>query len=295
MVCPYCGSDVGSGGVCEKCGAPAADVTLTGWRPDPTGRHEGRYYVAGRPTSRVRNGRAKASDATGGAMLPDYVELPVRSRTSIRSTWLATGAGAAIIVMAALVVWALRVPGHPESAPPEATYLSALHDAGLAGQFNSDANAIAHGKQVCRQLDDGGPQQGSAADKIAVDIFCARFAAGFHVFETATVTGTFVLTGGGSNAVINSIVSDGASCHGVEGYSDINPTTQVVVRNGKGDILDTVPLGEGRGDDQTCTFTFSFPVMEGQDRYEVSVSHRGDFFYTFDQLTTQGVHIHLGD
>src|SRR5262249_44127610 len=71
MICPYCRSDV-HGGVCEKCGAPDKNATLSGWRPDPTARYEGRYYVSGRPTARVRNGRSEAGDPTGGAMLPDY-------------------------------------------------------------------------------------------------------------------------------------------------------------------------------------------------------------------------------
>ena len=75
---------------------------------------------------------------------------------------------------------------------------------------------------MCRQLDDSGPQQGLAADKIAVDAFCPRFSKGFHIFETATVTGTFVLTGGGSNAGISSIASDRTSCHGVDGYSGLS-------------------------------------------------------------------------
>jgi hypothetical protein len=294
MICPYCSSEVGAGGVCEKCGGSENGVSLTGWRPDPTGRHEGRYYVAGRPTSRVRNGRARADDPTGGAMLPDYVELPARSKTSIRSTWLATSVAAVIIVLAALVFWALHMPDHRKPPPPETTYLSALRDAGLTDQFNSDANAIAHGRQVCRQLDDGGPQQGAAADKIAVDAFCPRFSTGFHLLESATVAGTFVLTGGDPNTVLSSIASDGASCHGVNGYADINRETQVIVRNGEGQILTTAALGEGHGDDTTCTFSFTFPVMEGQDRYVVSVSHRGDFVYTFPQLAKQGVHIRLG-
>jgi hypothetical protein len=227
-------------------------------------------------------------------MLPNYVDLPPRSRMSIRSSWFGTGVGAAIIVMLALVLWALRVPDHRQSESPDALYLSTLQDAGLAGQFNSDVNAIAHGKQVCRQLDDGGPRQRPAADKIAVDAFCPQFSKGFHILETATVTGTFVLTGGGSNAEISSIESDGASCHGVNGYSDIDRNTQVIVRTGTGEILDTTPLGDGHGDDLTCTFSFSFPVTEGQDRYVVSVSHRGDFIYTFNQLARQGVHIRLG-
>jgi uncharacterized protein DUF732 len=294
MVCPYCGSDVGSSGVCEKCGAPREDVRLTGWRPDPTARHEGRYYIAGRPTGRVRNGRAEANDPAGGQMLPDYVDLPSRSRMSIRSSWLGTGVAAAIIVMVALVFWALHLPRRGQSESPDVNYLATLQDAGLAGQFNSDANAIAHGKQVCRQLDDGGPQQGLNADKIAVDAYCPQFSKGFHILETATVTGTFVLTGGDSSVDISSIESDGTSCHGVNGYSDIDRNTQVIVRNGRGEILGTTPLGDGHGDGLTCTFSFSFPVTEGQDRYVVSVSHRGDFIYTFNQLASQGVHIHLG-
>ena len=97
-----------------------------------------------------------------------------------------------------------------------------------------------------------------------------------------------MLTGGGSNAGISSIASDRTSCHGVDGYSDIDRNAQVTVRNGTGEILDTTPLGEGHGDDLTCTFSFSFPATEGQDRYVVSVSHRGDFIYTFNQLASQG-------
>jgi Protein of unknown function (DUF732) len=293
MICPYCRSDV-RGSVCSRCGPLDRDAKLTGWRPDPTGRHEGRYYVAGRPTSRVRNGRAQASDPTGGAMLPDYVDVPVRRINNFQSSWLATSVAAMIIVVIALVFWALRVPHHRQSATPEANYVSALRDAALADQYNSEANAIAHAKQVCRQLDAGGPQQGSAADKIAVDSFCPQFATSFHVFETAIVTGTFVLTGAGSDAAMSSIASDGTTCHGVNGYSDIDPNTQVVVRNGKGEILTNVPLGDGHGDEHTCTFSFTFPITEGQGRYVVSISHRGEFIYDFNKLANQGVHIRLG-
>ena len=54
----------------------------------------------------------------------------------------------------------------------------------------------------------------------------------------------------------------------------------------QGEILGTTPLGDGHGDDLTCTFSFRFPVTEGQDRYVVSVSHCGDFIYTFNQLAS---------
>ena len=294
MVCPYCGSDVGNADTCERCGTLHGTGGLTGWRPDPTARHEGRYYIAGRPTSRVRNGRTKTTDTVGGQMLPGYVELPSPGRTSVRSAWLGTGAATAIIVMLAAIVWVLLLPRNQQAPSPDVGYLSALKDSGLAGQFNSDANALAHGRQVCRQLDGGGPQQGLAEDKIAVDAFCPRFAEGFRILENATVSGTFVLADTKSNAYISSIASDGTSCEGTDGYSDIGRGTQVTVKNGKGEILATTSLGQGRGDQVTCTFSFSFAVTEGQDPYVVSVGRRGEFNYTFNQLQRQGIVIRLG-
>ena len=73
------------------------------------------------------------------------------------------------------------------------------------------------------------------------------------------------------------------------GVSGVN-----VVKNGKGEILASTALGTGHGNEVTCTFSFSFPVTEGQDRYVVSVGRRGEFSYTFEQLQTHGVQIHLG-
>ncbi len=293
MACPFCGSDVGRTDVCPNCGALKKGVANTGWRPDPTARHEGRYYVAGRPTSRVRNGKAEMTDAEGGKLLPAYLDLQLKSRTSIRSTWLGTGVATAVLVMIGAVAWGLLLPRH-NATSPDAEYLSALKDSGFANGFNSDANAVAHGRQVCKQLDDGGPQQGLAADKLAVDAFCPQFSEGFRILETATASGTFVLIDA-SKSYLSSIESDGTKCHGVHGYSDIGSGTQVMVKNGKGEILASTLLGDGHGDDVNCRFAFSFPITEGQDRYVVSVGHRGEFSYSFDQLRRGGVEIHLGE
>jgi len=290
VTCPYCGADVDDGGICSRCGSVQSSGPPTGWRPDPTARHEGRYYVAGRPTNRVRDGRAKSADPTGGQMLPDYVALPT-ARTSIRSTWLATGVTSVILVVVAAVVWIL-LRGHHESKPaPEVAYLSALKDAELMTQFNSDANAVAHGRQVCRQLEEGGPQQGLQADKFAVDAFCPQFTKGFRILETATVSGAFLLV---DSSGLDAITSDGTSCEGSGGYSDVGRDTPVTVKNGKGEILANTSLGQGKGSTANCTFTFSFPITEGQDRYVVSVGRRGEFIYTFEQLQAHGVQIHLG-
>ena len=54
-------------------------------------------------------------------------------------------------------------------------YLAALRQSGLSGEFNSDANAVAHGKHVCRQLEDGARQQGMPVDQVAVDYYCPQF------------------------------------------------------------------------------------------------------------------------
>jgi hypothetical protein len=144
---------------------------------------------------------------------------------------------------------------------------------------------------VCRQLEDGGPQQGLLADKIAVEAFCPQFAQGFHLLETITVSGTFVLI---DSAGAGGITSDGTSCEGAEGYDDIGHDTPVAVKNGKGEILATTSLGQGTGSTANCTFSFGFPVTEGQDRYVVSVGRRGEFSCTFEQLQARGVQIRLG-
>lgn len=287
MTCPYCGSDLDAAGTCSRCGQVHGSVS-TGWRPDPTARHEGRYFVTGHPTNRVRDGRSVSTDPVGGRMLPDYLELP---RSSIRSTWLGTGAATAIIVMTAAVVWVLLVAGRRPPPPPEAGYLSALKDAGLSDQFNSDANAVAHGRQVCRHLEDGDPQEGPMADKIAVDTFCPHFSQGFRVLEKVTVNGTFILL---DNAGLDGIAVDGTSCQGANGYSDVNPTTPVTVKSGKGEVLAATTLGPGKAGPANCTFSFTVGLTEGQDHYVLTVGHRGEFTYTFEQLVAKGIQVRLG-
>jgi hypothetical protein len=263
---------------------------LTGWRPDPTARYEGRYYVAGRPTQRVRNGRAQSNDPSGGQMLPAYVEVPA-GRSSIRSTWLATGVTTAVIVMVGAVIAVLLWARHRPTPPPEINYVQALETAGLMNQFNSEANAVAHGHDVCTQLEHGGLQQGLLADKIAVDAFCPQFNPGFRVLESAKISGVFVLTDGLGTG---SIEADGQTCHGTAGYADVGRSTPVTVKNDKGEVLTSTSLGPGTGDSATCTFSFTFPITEGQDRYVVSVGRRGEFSYSFEQLRSHGLQIRLG-
>ncbi|EHB55020.1 hypothetical protein MycrhDRAFT_2214 [Mycolicibacterium rhodesiae JS60] len=288
--CPYCGADLDGTGTCARCGGVTTAAALTGWRPDPTARYEGRYYVAGRPTQRVRNGRSQASDPTGGQMLPAYVEVPA-ARSSIRLTWLATGVTTAVIVMVGAVIGAQLWARHRPVQPPEIDYVRALETAGLMNQFNSEANAVAHGHDVCDQLEHGGPQQGQLADKIAVDSFCPQFNQGFRILESAKISGVFVLS---DSLGTGSIETDGQTCHGVDGYADVGRSTPVTVKNGTGEVLTSTSLGPGTGNTATCTFSFTFAITEGQDRYVVSIGRRGEFSYSFEQLRGRGVQIKLG-
>jgi hypothetical protein len=288
--CPYCGADLDVAGTCARCGGVTTPIALTGWRPDPTARYEGRYYVAGRPSNRVRNGRTESNDPAGGQMLPAYVEVPV-TRSSIRSTWLATGVTTAVIVMVGAVVAALLWSHHRPAPSPDIGYVQALETAGLMNQFTSEANAVAHGHDVCTQLEHGGPQQGLLADKIAVDTFCPQFNKGFRILESAKISGVFVLT---DSMGTGAIVTDGGSCHGTDGYADIGTSTPVTVKNGKGEILTTTSLGQGTVNGANCTFSFTFSITEGEDRYVVSIGRRGDFSYSFEELQGHGVQIRLG-
>ena len=196
----------------------------------------------------------------------------------------------AVVAAAGVAVWLMR--GHRESADDK--YLTALKSNGLAGQFPSDANAIAAAKKTCRDLENGGPPHGMPVDKIAVDIYCPQFSQGFHVLQTVTVTGTFTLRDSDPSTYYPSITTSGSSCWGTRGYSDIGAGTPVVVKNGKGEVLTTTELGTGTGTSSSCVFTFTFKATEGQDRYMITVSHRGDISFSFDQLKDNDVALTLG-
>jgi hypothetical protein len=180
-------------------------------------------------------------------------------------------------------------------------YLQTLRTKGLGGQFASDAVAVAHGHAVCTGLKGGAPAQGTAADQVAVSIYCSAFASGFHVLEKADVTGTFTLrdTSGsidarydlGSSSI--AMLDDG-SCTGIDGYDDIGAGTAVVVKDGNGHTITTTELGNGTGNDAECVFSFDFTATEGPNDYVVSVSHRGESHFTFTQLQNDGVHLSLG-
>lgn len=279
----------------ESAASVPGIIGETGWRPDPTGRHEGRYFVNGQPTDLARDGGIEMLDPMGAVELESAVDGRDSDATSRHRLWVWIAVAAVMTVALAGAGVGVYLYLHREQVSPEDRYLGALKQSGHAGEFNSDANAIAHGRQVCRQLTDGGPQQGMPADQVAVQNFCPEFADGFHVLETATITGTFTLNDDSPNVYYPLIKVEGSTCTGSGGYSDVSAGTPVTVKNGKGEILTTAYLEPGQGSSYRCVFSVTFVITEGQDRYVVGVGRRGELSYSFAELKDKGVALHLGD
>ncbi|MDX1874511.1 DUF732 domain-containing protein [Mycolicibacterium sp. 120266] len=310
--CVFCGAALVDENACRSCGAfkageawyepahetAAVDAGDSGWRPDPTGRHEGRYFVGGQPTDVIRDGGVEALDPIGKQQLAGFgadltAPAPRRRGGNRRNLWTGVSVALVTAILAGAGIGTYLYL-HRVRETPEDRYLASLREKGFSAGFNSDANAVAHGRQVCRKLGEGSPQQGMPADQVAVQNFCPEFATGFHVLETATIHGSFTLNDPDPNAYSRGIEVDGSSCAGTGGYGDVDAGTPVTVKNGKGEILTTSYLEPGRGGRYMCTFGITFDITEGEDRYVVSVGRRGELSYTFADLKAGGVAMELG-
>jgi hypothetical protein len=200
---------------------------------------------------------------------------------------------AAVEVYCPKFLAAFRVVPTPEEQ--RTAYLAALDQEGLSGRFSSDEQAVAHARDLCGTLEKGGPQQGMPEDRVGVQVYCGKFLEGFKVLRTETIRGTFTLVDSSPSYYYPAIDTLGTLCYGDGGYSDIQPGTAVTVRNGKGELLTQTTLGAGVGSVYRCTMPFSFDVTEGEDSYVVSVSHRGEFTYSFTDLSARGPSLTLGD
>lgn len=183
----------------------------------------------------------------------------------------------------------------PTPAELEKDYLGKLRQAGLMGQFASDATAVAAAKRTCDDLDGGSKAQGLPQDRIAVEVYCDKYLAGFRTLRVSTVKGTFTLYDLSPSYYFPSITQGVLGCEGSGGYGDIGPGTQVVLKDNTGAELVRTELGPGVGGASvgTCRFEFSFSVTEGADSYILSVGRRGETAYTFATLI-EGPTITLG-
>lgn len=173
-----------------------------------------------------------------------------------------------------------------------------LRDEGLGGEFANDAAAVAHARNVCASLKQGGEQEGPEVDAVAVEVYCPAYASGFKTLRPIKVKGSFTLSDTSSSIYFQSITGSNRDCEGDSGYGDIAPGTEVVVKDNAGTVLTTTQLGRGQGFPPVlCKFRFSFTVMDGAEGgYVISVADRGDLHYSAAQLKVPGsVAITLGD
>ena len=101
--------------------------------------------------------------------------------------------------------------------------------------------------------------------------------------ETKTVTGTFSLVNWG--------------CVKPSDFSDINPSTAVVLRDKNGKELDRTSLGNRLPNSigNLCRFSFSLKVPKIKEYYVLSVGNRGESKYTWDEIITPfSINLSLG-
>ena len=170
----------------------------------------------------------------------------------------------------------------PTEEEEEAAYLSDLRSAELGGEFASDAAAISSGRAVCTRLDGGGKSQGPTTELIAVKNFCSDYAGGFRELSTFKVVGTFTLYDEDYLCIAGGLALSG-------GYDDIGAGTDVKWDNQDGDRLATTTLGEDtvRGSD-SCEWTFTSELPEGEERYLLGVGRRGTQEFTEAELKVPG-------
>ncbi len=158
-------------------------------------------------------------------------------------------------------------------------------------EWATDRAAINAGYRVCERLDNGEPARGSLTDQIAVEHLCPDYRVGFRTLEQSRIRGSFT--------VIDSDFRgrrSGRSCSPSGGYSDINRSTQVVVRNTEDMELGRADLGAGTISSLGCKFSFSLTLTEGEDLYLVTVGRRGEIAYTWEELRRpNAIDLTLGD
>ena len=151
--CRYCGAALTDPNRCGVCGAYKVEstwhrgakltvgvaATETGWRPDPTGRHEGRYFVGGQPTDLIRDGNTEAVDPLGkqqldqaGAVnISQSAAVSVPSRPGRRRLWWVLAAVVLVLgLVGAGVGVTLFLNRDRESVDDK--YLAALRQSGLS-------------------------------------------------------------------------------------------------------------------------------------------------------------------
>lgn len=84
------------------------------------------------------------------------------------------------------------------------------------------------------------------------------------------------------------------NCYGTGGYSDIQTSMPVTIRDGQNKILATGKTGNGQLQGPvTCQFEFEVDSVPKSDFYSVEIGHRGELNYSFEELQDKNWEIGL--
>jgi hypothetical protein len=102
------------------------------------------------------------------------------------------------------------------------------------------------------------------------------------------ITGTFTLTS-------SDVTNTATTCSGTGGYSDITDGLGVIVRDEAGKTIGTGSLttDTAKSSSRGCAFTFTVPLTDDAQFYEVEVGHRGKITHSRAEMESSGWTIDL--
>lgn len=116
--------------------------------------------------------------------------------------------------------------------------------------------------------------------------------------------GADTFSASGSMQVIGTVTKYDDGCYGGDGYDDIQPGAQVVVRDSTGEIVAVDALDSGYvpekfkglgifGEPAACAWGFKVDeIPSGSPAYSVEISHRGEIAFT--ERTADSIALSLG-
>jgi hypothetical protein len=238
--------------------------------------------------------QAKATLLSGGTGGPDLPPAQPPRATTGPTLHTSSGAGTS----PAASTHSSQIPANPATSPNPHLAPSAPWPGRPGGPPSSPPGHDASVPELAPTL--GSPHRSPRKLLALVIVVAILVVGGVIAYSTIgsrkpheTVHGTFTISNGSydpTNEFEDPNYTGGVDgCEGDGGYGDLNSSTQVVVKDDHGEEVTRTELGTGHdtGDGLFggCKFDFTFDVTKGPKYFVVSVGHRGESKYTFEELS----------